>query len=152
MWFTQFWTLNCHQRRCSHVVRNQLGEEHKEAEGKEYICKTCRMSFSSELLLRSGRSQEERVDQVMEIGQREAEETMRAMATVEGIFAGIPFSRQLAHMNNRLAAKSCTVDGGWKLRLRVKADITGYWHNWVRNVYECLSLQVSALVAQYPQR
>ena len=38
------------------------------------------------------------------------------MATVEGIFAGIPFSRQLAHMNNRLAAKSCTVDGGWKLR------------------------------------
>lgn len=32
--------------------------------------------------------QEERVDQVMEIGQREAEETMRALARVEGIFAG----------------------------------------------------------------
>lgn len=32
--------------------------------------------------------QEERVDQVMEIGQREAEEAMRALAKVEGIFAG----------------------------------------------------------------
>ena len=29
------------------------------------------------------------MDQVMEIGQREAEETMRALARVEGIFAGI---------------------------------------------------------------
>ena len=28
------------------------------------------------------------MDQVMEIGQREAEETMRALARVEGIFAG----------------------------------------------------------------
>ena len=28
------------------------------------------------------------MDQVMEIGQREAEETMRALAKVEGIFAG----------------------------------------------------------------
>ena len=33
-------------------------------------------------------TQEERVDRVMEIGQREAEETMRALAKVEGIFAG----------------------------------------------------------------
>ncbi|BDA48091.1 Cysteine synthase B [Coccomyxa sp. Obi] len=33
--------------------------------------------------------QEERVDRVMEIGQREAEETMRALAKVEGIFAGV---------------------------------------------------------------
>lgn len=32
--------------------------------------------------------QEERVDRVMEIGQREAEEAMRALAKVEGIFAG----------------------------------------------------------------
>ena len=32
--------------------------------------------------------QEHRVDRVMEIGQREAEETMRALAKVEGIFAG----------------------------------------------------------------
>jgi cysteine synthase len=32
--------------------------------------------------------QEERLDRVMEIGQREAEETMRALARVEGIFAG----------------------------------------------------------------
>lgn len=35
-------------------------------------------------------AQEERVDRVMEIGQREAEETMRALAKVEGIFAGGP--------------------------------------------------------------
>ena len=32
--------------------------------------------------------QEQRVDRVMDIGQREAEETMRALARVEGIFAG----------------------------------------------------------------
>ena len=32
--------------------------------------------------------QEQRVDHVMDIGQREAEETMRALARVEGIFAG----------------------------------------------------------------
>lgn len=32
--------------------------------------------------------QEERVDEVVEIGQREAEETMRSLAKVEGIFAG----------------------------------------------------------------
>ena len=31
------------------------------------------------------------MDRVMEIGQREAEETMRALARVEGIFAGAVF-------------------------------------------------------------
>jgi len=37
-------------------------------------------------------SQETRVDKVMEISEREADETMRALARVEGIFAGMqPF-------------------------------------------------------------
>ena len=34
-------------------------------------------------------TQERRVDRVMDIGQREAEETMRALARTEGIFAGV---------------------------------------------------------------
>ncbi len=35
--------------------------------------------------------QESRVDTVMEISEREADETMRALAKIEGVFAGIPW-------------------------------------------------------------
>ena len=48
--------------------------------------------------------QEERVDQTMDISQREAEGTMRALARVEGIFAG-PSSGGAVSAALRLSAK-----------------------------------------------
>lgn len=46
--------------------------------------------------------QESRVDMVLEISEREADETMRALAKVEGIFSGI-----ISHMLQDLA---CTIN------------------------------------------
>lgn len=60
--------------------------------------------------------QEHRVDRVMEIGQREAEESMRALARVEGIFAGAakwPYRVPLTHCSPMLHSDAGQQIGNW---------------------------------------